>query len=212
MKSSEAGGHVEHKKSYAESYIWWNDRPDEALLSKEESQRVEEFLESIRKHQATRQPVTIPLVYDQKQFNKFVTNEVFTIGSNKLKALKSRIKLLPPLKEVPLGRKPRIILEIGKRLGVFPKTSPDNYLYKTPKGNYEYTPLGGNEAQGMEALYNCIPVRGADYGRNTYWHELFSGDMFSSYVNGIVVTVNKNFPPTTAKGLVGVINKARMRP
>ncbi len=256
-QSREAESYTE-SQSCLERYIWWNERPDNSPLSQEEIQDVNQFLQRIRQYQSTGSKLTIPLIGTHEELVQFVGNDVYK--SDKLGALRKRIKNLPPfVNDAPLERKShefeefdenlkerekewedarakgltdfdfkewrwrqvfrtmsqnrstwaRKILEIGKRLGTFPRKTPDNYLYRTPLGQHEYTPRGGLESNHIDAIYNCISS--PSLGRNIYWHEISSGDDFSSYVTGLVVTVNKLFVPTNIGGIAGVINRIKDR-
>lgn len=177
------------------------DRLDQAVLSPAEIHQAEGFIKELSEHQNTGQALTVLLVGTKEHL---VRAFISRATDRRVFSLKKKIQQLPTTfasyaSDSTTGRPEDFAFMVGRRLGVFPRRFPDHYLYKS--SHPEYT-LGGMEVNRMSVVYNCIPIEMDSLPKNTYWHEFYIGDDFASYLQGVVMTVNKTFPVTTPNGLL----------
>lgn len=196
---SELGG-VEKEKPYRESSLLENylgtykaslgiTTIDEFTPTPEQLQDLELLLQKLTEYKSIQNEVTIPILGGKDEF--LAGHIVNNVDSFNLKDLKARLQNLPQFEGQPINDK-KVIIMLASRLGTLPRRFPDNYLYKSSIPDQLYQ----GEQGYVSVVYNCFKIHGANLPNNTYWHEAFAGDNFSSYINGVAITVNKAFHET----------------
>lgn len=166
----------------------------------EDRQEAETIINSLTKFKTSGEQATIPLVVTPVNFEG---NE--TLDYRTMTRVKAKVEQFPKIEEEPLvnnsGGKRGVVVEVATRLGLLPpRTSPDNYVYISNRPEYST----GLEESIVRVVYNCFEIKGPNLPKHTYWHEVFAGDAFRSYMDAVVITVNKSFSPTnTLLGKLG---------
>lgn len=153
------------------------------------------IIDAIKAAQATGQALSVP-IFDFGLMRELIENPNgdFTVFYKKMQPLPSFATTEPLLKRQAIGDGPGPgyyygesgpLSEVGKMLGVLPRTSADNFLIKRE-----------GHPNGMDVIYNVSKITNPEFP-NAYWHEFVELGSPESYYerSAVVVTVNN---PSTA--------------
>ena len=161
---------------------------DQVIPTSEETQQADDFLVRLKTYASTGKAGTFR-VRDER--NRLINHHQVD-NYQQLERLKVKLENLPNFEGEPINNK-GVILALARKLKVLPRRFPDNYVYETGSAP-EY--VSGKEEGRMSAVYNCFKINFPGLPYQIYWHEIYAGDNFSSYVEGVVITVNKSFSET----------------
>lgn len=137
---------------------------------------VDEALDAIRAFGSTGNPLAIPVL---RVWGTGASGFYYNGDEN----TRNIALTIPPYAEEK-GYRPSVGLDLGRRLGMFPRHTSDKIVL--PKRPFK------SESDITDASYNVFPVH-IPGARNVYWHELIWGDWAQQYAEALV-TVNRVYP------------------